>query len=64
MTGMKKKLVKVSQYIDNIERKQNKLDSNAEKMIDKMKAYRELKKEVANLNRVQREQRKKSGSNN
>ena len=52
MTGMKKKLNKASQHIDNIEKKQNKLDSNADKMIEKMKAYRELKSEVANLNKA------------
>ena len=43
MTGIKKKLNKVSQHIDNIEKKQNKLDSNTDKMIEKMKAYRDLK---------------------
>ena len=60
MTGMKKKLSKVSQHIDNIEKKQNKLDSNTEKMIEKMRAYRELKKEVANLNKAQEQSRPSS----
>ena len=53
MTGMKKKLVKINQHIDSIEKRQAKLDTNADKMIEKMQAYRELKKEVANLNRTQ-----------
>ena len=53
MTGMKKKLVKINQHIDSIEKRQAKLDTNADKMIEKMQAYRALKKEVANLNRTQ-----------
>jgi len=54
MSGMKKKLKKVSYHIDNIEKRQAKLDVNADKMISKLQAYRALKKEVANLNRAKR----------
>ncbi len=43
MNGIKQKLKKVSHHIDNIEMKQARLDSNAEKMISKLQAYRALK---------------------
>lgn len=50
LSGMKRKLKKVTQNIESIEKKQTKLDYNAEKMIEKMKAFRSLKQEVKNLN--------------
>ena len=53
INGMKNKLNRVSQHIDSIEKRQTKLDHGVDKMIDKMKAYRELKKEVQGLNRAQ-----------
>ena len=53
LTGMKKKLAKVSHHINGIERKQSKLDTNADKMIEKLKAYRELKQEVTALRKAQ-----------
>ena len=53
MTGLKKKLSKVSGHLDSIEKKQTKLDANADKMIEKLKAFRELKREVTTLNRAQ-----------
>ena len=48
--GVKKKLKKVSQNIDAIEKKQSRLEINADKMMEKMRAYRALKQEVRGLN--------------
>jgi len=50
LSGMKRKLKKVSQNIESIEKKQLKLDFNADKMIEKMRSLRTLKQEVRNLN--------------
>eukprot|EP00354_Favella_ehrenbergii_P001912 CAMPEP_0170470912 /NCGR_PEP_ID=MMETSP0123-20130129/13250_1 /TAXON_ID=182087 /ORGANISM="Favella ehrenbergii, Strain Fehren 1" /LENGTH=50 /DNA_ID=CAMNT_0010738271 /DNA_START=372 /DNA_END=524 /DNA_ORIENTATION=- len=43
LSGVKKKLKKVNQNIDSIEKKQTKLEVSADKMMEKMRAYRALK---------------------
>ena len=40
----------MSQNIDAIEKKQSRLEINADKMMEKMRAYRALKQEVRGLN--------------
>ena len=57
MNGMKKKLAKVTNHLDSIEKKQAKFDSNCMKMMEKLKAYRELKREVDNLKRAKSRER-------